>query len=251
MNLKTNHEIDLMRENGRILAKIMKRVIHQAKPGVSTLQLAEIASAEMEKHGCVSAFLGYKGFPGILCASLNYELVHGIPSKYVILKENDLVKLDIGILKNGFHADMAETIYIGDDPPENIVSLIETTRKARDKGISNAYSGNTLRNISQSIEDVITEAGFKVVKRYTGHGIGRELHERPPVPNYFVESIDLELHSGMALAIEPVVSSGVFDVIVKNDGWTAATSNCALSAHFEHTVVITDNGPEILTRFED
>lgn len=250
MNLKTDHEIDLMRDNGRILARIMKRVIHQAKPGVSTLQLAEIASTEMERHGCVSAFLGYKGFPGILCVSLNHELVHGVPSQHVILKEKDLVKIDIGIAKNGFHADMAETFYIG-DPPDSVASLIETTRKALNVGICNAIPGGALRKISQSIEALVTDAGYKIVKRYTGHGIGRMLHEKPPVPNYSVENINLDLLPGMVLAIEPVVSSGVFDVIVNDDGWTAAASNCALSAHFEHTVAITDNGPEVLTRLED
>lgn len=245
--LKTTQEIELMQENGRILSKIHSRVKHQAKPGVSTQELADYALEEMESHKCRSAFIGYKGFPGAICISLNEEIVHGIPSTTRYLQPGDLVKLDMGIVRNNFYADMAETFYLGEDEPENIKDLLCTTRKALEAGMRNTYAGNTLGKVSQAIQDVIESAQMAVVRRFVGHGIGRSLHEKPPVPNFVTQNEGPRLEVGMVLALEPIATYGDSEVLIQDDGWTAVTKQGELSAHFEHTVAITSAGPRILT----
>lgn len=236
-----------MQENGRILAAVLDKVKHQAEPGVSTLELAEVAQREIEKSGAESAFLGFKGFPGVICISVNEEVVHGIPSASRILKTGDLVKIDIGIKRNGFCVDMAETIYIGETIPADIDNLLRTTKAALMAGIRNTIPGNTLGNISQSIQEAIESENLSVVRRFVGHGIGRSLHEKPPVPNFGSSGQGPLLKVGMVLAIEPIATYGDPEIVMKQDGWTAMMANGALSAHFEHTVAITTQGPRILT----
>jgi methionyl aminopeptidase len=247
ISLKTTQEIELMQENGRDLATVLAKVKLQAKPGVSTLQLAEIASAEFTKFAAQSAFYGFKGFPGTICISINEEIVHGIPSSDRILQRGDLVKLDLGLKRNGFCVDMAETVYLGEDVPAEITGLLETTKAALAAGIRNSIAGNTLGNISRSIQDVIETGNLSVVRRFVGHGIGRELHEKPPVPNFGSHGQGPVLKNGMVLAIEPIATFGEPEIVIKQDGWTAIMVSGALSAHFEHTVAITPQGPRILT----
>ncbi|MBU1106908.1 MAG: type I methionyl aminopeptidase [Candidatus Riflebacteria bacterium] len=245
--MKTNEEVELMQENGRLLAAVLTRVKLQAKPGVSTLQLAEIAREEIEAVGAESAFIGYRGFPGVICISLNEEVVHGIPSATRIMRQGDLVKIDIGIKRKGFYADMAETVYLGEEVPLEIARLLATTKTALITGIRNCIAGETLGKISQSIQKVIETGNLSVVKRFVGHGIGRSLHEKPPVPNFGSSIGGPRLEVGMVLAIEPIATFGSPEIAIKQDGWTAITANGALSAHFEHTVAITSRGPVILT----
>lgn len=247
ISLKSHQEIDLMQENGRILSVILTKVKHQAKPGVSTKDLADYALELMNQEKCRAAFLGYRGFPGAICVSVNEEVVHGIPEENRILQENDLVKIDIGIRKYGFYADMAETIYLGRETPAEIETLIQTTKKALHAGICSAIAGNTLGKISQSIQDTIEMKGLSVVRRFVGHGIGRSLHEKPPVPNFGPETQGPRLEVGMVLAIEPIATNGDPEVFIKEDGWTAVTRSGKLSAHFEHMVAVTEGGPKILT----
>lgn len=236
-----------MQENGRILATILNKVKHQAKPGVSTLELAEFARELIEQNHAESAFFGFKGFPGQICLSVNEEVVHGIPSETRILKNRDLVKIDIGIRRNGFCADMAETIYLGCEIPSEINHLMLVTKKALETGIQNAITGNTLGKVSQSIQEVIESENLSVVRRFVGHGIGRNLHEKPPVPNFGTSGQGPRLEAGMVLAIEPIATFGDPEIAIKQDGWTAIMVSGALSAHFEHTVAITPQGPRILT----
>ena len=236
-----------MQENGRILSVILNKVKHQAKPGVSTLELAEYAHKEIRLAGAESAFLGYRDFPGAICISLNDEVVHGIPSSSRIIQPGDLLKLDIGLKRNGFYSDMAETIFLGDNPPVEVTNLMQITWKALEAGIGNLIPGNTLGKVSQSMQDTIETGGLSVVKRFVGHGIGRKLHEKPPVPNFGTPEEGPRLKAGMVLAIEPIATYGDPEITIKQDGWTAITANGALSAHFEHTVAITPQGPRILT----
>lgn len=247
ISLKSNQELELMQENGRILSVILNKVKHQAKPGVSTMDLAEYALEEMTKEKCKPAFLGYKGFPGAICVSVNEEVVHGIPMKNKILLNGDLVKIDIGIKKYGFFADMAETVYLGKEMPSEVETLIQSTKNALKAGIRNMHAGNTLGKISQSIQEAVEARGLSVIRRFVGHGIGRALHEKPPVPNFGSIEQGPRLEVGMVLAIEPIATNGDPEVFIKEDGWTAVTRNGNLSAHFEHMVAVTESGPKILT----
>lgn len=236
-----------MQENGRILSVILDKVKHQAKPGVSTLELADFAHEEILRAGALPAFLGYRDFPGVICSSLNEEVVHGIPSSSRVLQSGDLLKLDIGIKRNGFYADMAETLFLGATPPNEINHLLQITKMALLAGIRNLLPGNTLGKVSQSIQEVIETGGLSVVRRFVGHGVGRRLHEKPPVPNFGTPEEGPRLKAGMVLAIEPIATYGDPEIAIKQDGWTAITTTGALSAHFEHTVAITPQGPRILT----
>jgi len=247
IHLKTLQEIETMQANGRILSVILDKVKHQAKPGVSTLELAEYAHELILESGAKSAFLGYRNFPGVICVSLNDEVVHGIPSSAKVLQYGDLLKLDIGIKRNGFYADMAETVFLGTTPPPEIRKLLQITKMALDAGIRNLLPGNTLGKVSRSIQDVIETGDLSVVKRFVGHGIGRKLHENPPIPNFGTPEEGPRLEIGMVVAIEPIAAYGDPEIAIKQDGWTAMMVSGALSAHFEHTVAITARGPKILT----
>lgn len=236
-----------MQENGYILVTILDKVKHQAKPGVSTLELAEYARELIVQNEAESAFFGFKGFPGQICLSVNEEVVHGIPSSLRFLENGDLVKIDIGIRRNGFCVDMAETVFLGDEIPPEIERLMRVTKSALQSGIQKAIPGNSLGNISRAIQEVIESENLTVVRRFVGHGIGRNLHEKPPVPNFGSSGQGPRLEAGMVLAIEPIATFGDPEIAIKQDGWTAIMVNGALSAHFEHTVAITPQGPRILT----
>ncbi len=236
-----------MQENGRILSAILDKLKRQAKPGVSTMELADLAKQEFSMAEGRSAFLGYKGYPGELCVSINEEVVHGIPNSKKVIKDGDLLKIDVGLKRKGFCVDMAETLYIGEIPPVLIKRLMDVTQRALYEGIRNAYAGNTLGKISQGIQQVIEAGGLSVVRRFVGHGIGRELHEKPPVPNFGSSTEGPRLEIGMVLAIEPIATFGDPVVVIGDDGWTAVMASNELSAHYEHTVAITAQGPKILT----
>jgi len=243
---KAPSELDAMRRAGRIVAATIQAVRAAVRPGVTTAELDEIAEAEITGRGAVPSFKGYRGFPATLCTSLNNEIVHGIPGK-AALREGDLFKLDCGAIVDGYHADSAVTIPVGEPSPE-VAKLIETTERALQAGIDEARAGNRVGDIGAAVQTVAEGAGFSVVREYTGHGIGRALHEDPPIPNWGRAGKGLPLTEGMVIAIEPMVNMGSHETRLLADGWTVVTADGALSAHFEHTVAITADGPEVLTQ---
>ncbi len=244
--LKTSEEIELIARAGRIVAECQKLLIRELKPGMTTLELDDLTEECIRDHGAIPAFKGYRNFPNSLCASVNEEVVHGIPSKRV-LKDGDIIGLDIGAIVEGFYGDGAVTVPVGEVPAE-VEHLISVTREGLLKGIEQAVVGNRLSDISAAIQTHIEKHGYSIVRDFVGHGIGRQLHEEPQVPNYGRPGQGPRLKPGMALAIEPMVNVGGCGVKVLEDGWTAVTSDGSLSAHFEHTVSIEASGPpQILT----
>ena len=234
-----------MRVAGRIVAEVLAVVQESVKPGVTTLALNAIAEREVEKRGAKPAFKGYSGYPFSLCCSPNNQVVHGWPVNKE-LQEGDILSLDFGAYYDGFYGDAAVTVPVG-KVSSKAQAIIIATRESLDCAISNSITTNRLSDISHSVQAYVESAGFSVVRDFVGHGIGRRLHENPQVPNYGVPGKGAKLKAGMVLAIEPMVNEGSYDVKVLADGWTAVTVDGMLSAHFEHTVAITDNGPEILT----
>ncbi len=245
--LKTPEEIEKIRTSCRIVVEILQGLRELARPGVTTYDLDRFSEEEARKRGAKPAFKGYRGYPCSLCTSVNNEVVHGIPSPKRHLKEGDILSLDFGILYNGYYGDAAITIPIG-EVSGKAKRLMEVTERALYAAIEKALPGNRLFDISATIQNCVEEAGFSVVRDFVGHGIGRELHEPPQVPNFGTPGRGVRLKKGMVLAIEPMVNAGRPDVRILDDGWTAVTADGSLSAHFEHTVAITDNGPDILTR---
>lgn len=243
--LKTPGEIELLRVVNRAVAEVLKEIEPKIVQGVTTLELDEIAEELLYKRNCTPAFKGYKGYSKSICASVNEEVVHGIPSKKR-LKEGDIISIDLGAKCKGFYGDMAITCAVG-KIPEQAERLIEVSRKALENGIREARNGNRLGDISSAIQRTAEKEGFSVVRFFVGHGIGRELHEMPQIPNFGIPGKGVRLKSGMVFAIEPMVNVGGSDVEILEDGWTAVTKDGSLSAHFEHTIVIKDDGPEILT----
>jgi len=243
---KSAAEIAIMEEGGRCVAKVLKRMKEVVKPGITTMDIAEEADRIARALNVVPAFKGYNGYPAVICVSVNDEVVHGIPSRTRVLKDGDIVGLDFGALHNGFYADAAVTLPVGEPPPETM-RLLDVTRDALFKGIKAAQVGNRIGDISNAVQSHTESHGFSVVKVFVGHGIGRNLHEEPQVPNYGERQWGVRLKKGMTLAIEPMVNAGSDSVHVLEDGWTAVTSDGSLSAHFEHTVAVTDGGPKILT----
>jgi methionyl aminopeptidase len=235
---KTGSELDKMRRAGRVVGETLAILRDAVKPGVTTKQLDEIAEREIRARGGIPSFKGYRGFPATLCTSLNNEIVHGIPGG-ATLKEGDLVKLDCGAIVEGYHGDSAITLAVGevDDAKRG---LVETTERAMWAGIEQARAGNRIGDIGAAVQEVAEAGGYSVVREYVGHGIGRALHEDPPIPNYGHAGKGLKLEEGLVIAIEPMVNIGDFETRLLADGWS-------LSAHFEHTVAITANGPEVLT----
>ena len=246
--LKTNEEISGIREASRIVAKTLEYIKQFIKPGISAHYLNEKIDSFIRKNGGIPTFLGYRGFPASACISLNDEVVHGIPSKNKVIKDGDIVKIDIGVTYRGYIGDGAKTFLVG-NVDKRKKELVETTRNALYKGISMAREGAYLVEISKAIQNEAESHGFSVVRDLAGHGVGIYLHEDPSVPN-FVEGNRKgpKLKSGMVLAIEPMVNMGDYRVKTLNDGWTIVTADGLPSAHFEHTVAITRNGPEILTK---
>lgn len=243
--LKSQKEIQRMKVPCSIVAEVLQIVAESVKPGVTTLELDELAESAIVKRRAKPAFKGYSGYPYALCCSLNDQVVHGFPSKRPLV-EGDIISLDLGAYYDGFYGDAAVTLAIG-TVPDNVSRLIEVTRESLAVAISNAVTVNRLSDISHSVQSFVESNGFSVVRDFVGHGIGRKLHESPQVPNYGRPATGPKLKSGMVLAIEPMVNEGTPDVKVLSDGWTAVTVDGKMSAHFEHTVAITDNGPEILT----
>ncbi|MBI4727941.1 MAG: type I methionyl aminopeptidase [Acidobacteria bacterium] len=242
---KTPSEIERMRRAGRVVAETLRELAAAVRPGVTTAELNAIAEREIRARGAIPSFKGYRGFPGSICTSLNGEIVHGIPGRRRVRK-GDLVKLDCGAIVDGFHGDAAVTIPAGDPGPE-ATALIDATRRALAAGIAEARPGRRLGDLGAAVQAVAESAGFSVVLEYVGHGIGRALHEEPPVPNHGVRGKGMRLEEGLVLAIEPMVNAGGAETRLLADGWTVVTADGSLSAHFEHTVAVTSEGPLILT----
>lgn len=242
---KSAAEIDLMREAGQILAEALDRLRVMANPGVNLLELDREADRFIRSRGCVPGFKGYQGYPNSLCTSVNDQVVHGIPQNRK-LREGDLLSLDCGLIHESFWADAGLTVGIGAIAPQ-AQRLLEVTRQALDVGIGQVRVGNRVGDISAAIQQLVEGAGFSVVRQYVGHGIGRDMHEDPQVPNFGVAGQGPLLKPGMVLAIEPMVNAGRPDVALLGDGWTVVTLDHSLSAYFEHSVAVTSDGPEVLT----
>lgn len=251
--IKTEDEIRNLRASCQRLATVLARVMDQVKPGMTTWDVDVLAERLILESGGTPVFKGYdagagRPFPASLCTSLNNEVVHGIPRKERIIKEGDLLKLDIGMRFEGMVSDMARTLPIGIVTPE-AKQLIDVTRESLERGIAELYPGRPISRYARAVQDYVEEHGFSVVRDLVGHGVGRELHEDPQVPNYTSRHMhDFVVERGMTLALEPMINAGTFQVDIAPDDWTFITSDGKLSAHFEDTVVITDNGAEVLTR---
>lgn len=243
--LKSRSEVDKIRRSGRIVAELLNLLEKQIRPGIMTKELDKFAEEFIISHGAKPSFKGYYGYPGSLCTSINEEVVHGIPGDR-ILKEGDIISIDCGVFYEGFHSDAARTFAVG-HISEEAKRLIEITEKSFYEGIKFAKAGYRIGDISNAIQTFVESNGFSVVRDYVGHGIGKELHEEPPVPNYGKAARGPKLAVGMVLAIEPMVNMGTFAVIELDDGWTVVTADKKLSAHYENTIAILENGPEILT----
>lgn len=243
---KSEHEIMLMRAAGTIVAETHQLLAEAIKPGITTLELDQLAESYIKKQNAYPSFLGYGGFPGSICTSVNEELVHGIPSNRV-LREGDVISLDIGAQYKGFHGDSARTYGVG-EISENAKELLRVTEESLYKGLAEAMPDNRLSDISHAIGKYIEENDYSVVREYVGHGIGEKLHEDPQIPNYGPPNRGPRLKVGMALAIEPMVIEGERYVRVLDDDWTVVSLDRSLCAHFEHTIVITNNGHEIMTK---
>jgi methionyl aminopeptidase len=246
--LKTEEEIELMRHSSTIVAKALAEVAKNIKVGVSTLYLDKIAEEFIRDNGAVPSFLGYNGFPNTLCTSVNNQIVHGIPADKVILQEGDIISVDCGAYKNGFHGDSAYTFCVGEVKPET-KALLKRTKEALYKGIEQAVENKRIGDISNAIQTYCEEAGYSVVREMIGHGVGKSLHEDPEVPNYGRRGAGVKLKSGMTLAIEPMINLGKKNLVLEKDGWTTRTIDGSSSAHFEHTVVVRKGQADILSSF--
>lgn len=243
--IKNNKEIDLMRESGRLVAETLLLVEEKVRPGITTAEIDRIAEEFITKHGAKPSFKGLYGFPASLCISVNEQVVHGIPGGYV-LKDGDIISIDCGAYLNGFHGDAARTFAVG-NVSEEAKKLIKVTEESFFKGIEYAKIGNRLTDISHEIQYYVEASGFSVVRDFVGHGIGRVVHEDPEVPNFGKSGKGPKLVKGMTLAIEPMVNIGNYRVKTLSNDWTVVTSDGSLSAHYENTIVILPDGPEILT----
>jgi methionyl aminopeptidase len=251
--LKSPQEIEIMRTANRIVSEILAELRETIQPGISTGEIDRIAADLIKRKGARSAFKGYQirngtvPFPATICVSLNDEVVHGIPSSQRVIKEGCVVSLDFGVIYRDFYGDAAITFALG-HVDSLAQRLIETTTTALEEGIAQVQIGNRLGNVSAAIQEHVEKNGFSVVRDFVGHGVGRRLHEDPPVPNYGVRDRGVRLREGMVIAIEPMVNAGRADVMLKSDGWTAVTKDGSLSAHFEHSIAITQKGPQVLSR---
>jgi methionyl aminopeptidase len=243
--LKSEKDLVMMKASAKILAGVMRKLREQVKAGISTLEIDILAEALVRKEGALPAFKGYKGYPSSICTSVNEEIVHGIPAARK-LEEGDIVSLDLGVNYQGYFSDLAITVAVGKVNP-SVKKLIEVTRKALSEGIRQARPQNHLSDISYAIQSYVERHGFSVVREFVGHGIGLALHEEPEVPNFGRPGQGPLLQSGMVLAIEPMVNMGGWESSILDNGWTAVTKDGLASAHFEHTVAITQRGPQILT----
>jgi methionyl aminopeptidase len=245
--LKSPDEVAKMRVAGSIVAETIDRVLAVVEPGVSTADLDVVAETFIRERKATPSFKGYRGFPASICASLNEEVVHGIPSPKRILKEGDVLSLDFGAIWDGYHADAAVTVFVGEPPSAEAEKLVRVTEEALEAGISQIRSGGRLSDISHAVQQVVEGAGFSVVREYVGHGIGRSMHEDPQIPNYGLPGRGPELRPGLVVAVEPMVTMGDWKTRVLADDWTVVTADGSLAAHFEHTIAVTEDGPEVLT----
>ena len=248
ITIKSPQEMRTMREAGRVVAAVREAVAKAVQPGMKTKELDTIAARETRRLGAKPSFKGYRGYPATICVSINNEIVHGIPGDRII-QDGDVVSLDFGAIVGGFHGDTALTVAAGVVPQE-VDRLIETTRLSLELGIKQAVAGNRVGDISYAVQQFAEAQGYGVVREYVGHGIGRALHEDPAVPNVGERGKGPLLRVGMVIAIEPMVNMGTWQTEVLDDGWTVVTADGSLSAHFEHTVAITENGPWVLTALE-
>ncbi len=246
VSIKSEREIELMREAGRILAHVHDELGKMLKPGISTMDIDRTGERLIRSFGCIPSFKNYNGYPASICVSVNDEVVHGIPNKHRILREGDIVSLDAGVIYNGYHSDAARTHAIGRISPE-AQQLIEVTRECFFEGIKYARAGRHLNDISSAIQAYAEHFGYGVVRDLVGHGVGKALHEDPEVPNFAQRRKGIRLCPGMTLAIEPMINMGRADVVWLNDDWTVVTDDGSLSAHYENTVLITEGEPEILS----
>ncbi len=244
--IKSSKEIAAMRQAGRIVAAVLEILSKQVKPGMKTKELDIIAEKELKRQGARSSFKGYRGFPATICASVNDEIVHGIPGERV-LKEGDIVSLDFGAIYDGFQGDATVTVPVGEVSPE-ARRLIDATRGSLEAGIAAACAGARLGDVSAAIQNYAESKGFSVVREYTGHGIGRNMHEEPQIPNFGLPGTGPVLRKGMTIALEPMLNAGDWHTRLADDHWTVLTADGSLSAHFEHTIAISDTEPEVLTR---
>ena len=246
VSIKSEREIQLMRESCKILAKVYEELEKAIRPGVSTKELDTLAEKLIRGYGCVPNFLNYNGFPGTICASVNEEVVHGIPSSNRILRDGDIISIDCGCIYKGYHSDAARTYAVGNISKE-VQQLMDVTKQAFFEGIKMAKAGNHLYDISNAIDDYVSPYGYGIVKDLVGHGIGTALHEDPQIPNFRQKRKGLLLQPGMTLAIEPMINMGTWEVEWLDDDWTVVSRDGLPSAHYENTILITDGEPEILT----
>ena len=245
--IKTKDEIAVLREAGKILSEIIKKVESSLKIGMTTRDVDDQTENLINQYHVKPAFKGYRGFPACICISLNQEVVHGIPNATRAIKDGDVVSIDVGIVHKNFYSDTATTVAMG-NVPENVRKLLDVTRGSLYKGIAEAKVNNRLSDISHAVQEYVEQNNFSVVRDFVGHGIGRRLHEDPEIPNYGPPNQGPVLQEGMVFAIEPMVNLGGWQTKILSDGWTVVTVDGKPSAHFEHTIVITKNGPEILTQ---
>jgi methionyl aminopeptidase len=244
---KSKDELERMRTSGRITAGTIQRVLAAVRPGATTADLDAVAESTIREAGAVPSFKGYRGFPASICTSLNNEIVHGIPSKGRVLKDGDLLSLDFGAIWEGFHSDSAVTVFVGEPPSSEAEKLVRVTEEALEVGIAQIRPGGRVTDISSAVQQCAEGAGFSVVREYVGHGVGRSLHEDPQIPNYGAPGRGPELRPGLVVAVEPMVNLGGWETAVLADEWTVVTLDGSLSAHFEHTIAVTDDGHEVLT----
>jgi methionyl aminopeptidase len=244
--IKSKNEIAILREAGRIVAEAHQALREKIKPGVTTAELDAIAYEIITKRGATPSFKGYRGFPASICSSINEEVVHGIPSKKRVLQEGDIIAIDVGATLNGFVGDAAFTVGVG-RVSDTAQRLMKATEGALMAGIAQARAGNHLDDISGAVQDYAESRGFSVVREYVGHGVGRAMHEEPQIPNYRQGKRGPQLKPGMTLAIEPMINEGVWQTRTLRDKWTVVTQDGKLSAHFEHSIAVTEGEPEILT----
>lgn len=245
--LKSPQEIEKLRRSNQIVAEILAAIKEIVRPGITTRDLEELAEELLAKKKAKPAFKGYNGFPAALCTSVNEEIVHGIPSSARVLKEGDILSLDFGVIYDDFYGDAAITLPVGQVSPE-AARLMRVAEEALYLAIEQARPENRVQDISAVIQRYVESQGFSVVRDFVGHGIGKHLHEKPQVPNFGLPGRGIRLRPGMTLAIEPMINAGGHEVVILEDGWTAVTKDGSLSAHFEHSVAITENGPDILSR---
>ena len=244
---KSPEEIDRMRKAGRIVALTVERLMEAVRPGMSTADLDALAEKSIGAEGALPSFKGYRGFPATICTSVNHEVVHGIPNPKRKLIPGDILKMDVGCIWDGYHGDSAVSVFVGGPPSEEAIKLVRVTEESLEAGIAQLQLGRRLSDVGHAVQQVAEGAGFSCVREYAGHGVGRALHEDPQVPNYGDPGRGPLIRPGLVVAIEPMVNLGTWRTRVLADRWTVVTADGKLSSHFEHTIALTEDGPEVLT----